>query len=186
MNQSYLAAAYGYGIYLLAWERMPENTHISAIFAMGDRCTEDIGEAGPDTDTGLGRLDIGCIAKAVYQANLHPASATLSVAAKLPMPSKATVALIAGRKPEDHYVLDDSGSVAKAFSKLENAVISSKKEDAHVIGEPPMILDAMKVSYTRLSVQAGGYQEAYETTSENSIVYFHKKSGVSLRPQSPN
>ena len=172
VNQSYLAAAYGYGIYLLAWERMPENTHISAIFAMGDRCTEDIGEAGPDTDTGLGRLDIGCIAKAVYQANLHPASATLSVAAKLPMPSKATVALIAGRKPEDHYVLDDPGSVAKAFSKLGNAVISSKQEDAHVIGEPPMILDAMKVSYTRLSVQAGGYQEVYETTSENSIVYF--------------
>ena len=173
VNQSYLAAAYGYGIYLLAWERMPEETHISSIFAMGDRCTEDIGETGPDTDTGLGRLDIGCIAKAVYQANLHPASATLSVAAKLPMPSKATVALIAGKKPEDHYVLDDPGSVAKAFSKLGNAVISSKKEDAHVIGESPIILDAMKVSYTRLSVQAGGYQEAYETTSENSIVYFH-------------
>ena len=174
VNQSYLAAAYGYGIYLLAWERMPAETHISAIFAMGDRCTEDIGEAGPDTDTGLGRLDIGCIAKAVYQANLHPASATLSVAAKLPMPSKATVALIAGRKPEDHYVLDDPGSVAKAFSKLGNAVISSKQEDAYVIGERPMILDAMKVFYTRLSVQAGGYQEAYETTSENSIVYFQR------------
>ena len=107
VNQSYLAAAYGYGIYLLAWERMPADTHISAIFAMGDRCTEDIGEAGPDTDTGLGRLDIGCIAKAVYQANLRPAEATLSVAAKLPVPSKATVVLISGKKPEEHYVLDD-------------------------------------------------------------------------------
>ena len=127
VNQSYLAAAYGYGIYLLAWERMPENTHISAIFAMGDRCTEDIGETGPDTDTGLGRMDIGCIANAVYNVNLNPASATLSVAAKLPVPSKATVALIAGKKPEDHYVLDDPASVAKAFFKLGNAVISSRK-----------------------------------------------------------
>ena len=32
----------------------------------------------------------------------------------------------------------------------------------------------MEVSYTRLSIQAGGYQEAYEKTSENSIVYFQR------------
>ena len=186
VNQSYLAAAYGYGVYLLAWERMPEETHISAIFAMGDRCIEDIGEKGPDTDTGLGRLDIGCIANAVYQTNLHPASATLSVAAKLPLPSKATLALIAGKKPEDHYVLDDPASVAKAFTRLGNLDASSRKEYSYVIGnlysghEPLILLNAMNVSYTRLSVQAGGYQESYETTSENSIVYFHYNNPLYL------
>ena len=69
---------YGFGVYLMAWERMPEEAHISAVFAMGDRCTEDLGAAGPDADTGLGRLDIGCMAYEVYKVNLDPTSATLS------------------------------------------------------------------------------------------------------------
>ena len=73
---------YGFGAYLKAWERMPEETHISAVFAMGDRCVEDLGAAGPDADTGLGRLDIGCMAYEVYKVNLDPTSATLSVAAR--------------------------------------------------------------------------------------------------------
>ena len=76
----YLETAYGFGVYQTAWERMPANTHISAIFAMGDRCTKDIGEAGPDAATGLGYLDVGCMAKEVYQVNLNPSAATLSVA----------------------------------------------------------------------------------------------------------
>ena len=73
---------YGFGAYLKAWERMPEETHISAVFAMGDGCVEDLGAAGPDADTGLGRLDIGCMAYEVYKVNLDPTSATLSVAAR--------------------------------------------------------------------------------------------------------
>ena len=76
----YFETAYGFGVYNTAWERMPANTHISAIFAMGDRCTKDIGEAGPDAATGLGYLDVGCMAKEVYQVNLNPSAATLSVA----------------------------------------------------------------------------------------------------------
>ena len=76
----YLETAYGFGLYLLAWQRMPAETHISAVFAMGDRCTLDIGEEGPDAATGLGFLDVGCIAREVYQANLDPSTATLSVA----------------------------------------------------------------------------------------------------------
>ena len=79
-NVTHLEAAYGFGLYLLAWQRMPAEAHISAVFAMGDRCTLDIGEEGPDAATGLGFLDVGCIAREVYQANLDPAAATLSVA----------------------------------------------------------------------------------------------------------
>ena len=79
-NVIHLEAAYGFGLYLLAWQRMPAEAHISAVFAMGDRCTVDIGEEGPDAATGLGFLDVGCIAREVYQANLDPSTATLSVA----------------------------------------------------------------------------------------------------------
>ena len=75
---------YAFGVYLQAWQRLPAETHISAVFAIGDQCTEDLGAAGPDADTGLGRLDIGCMAYKVYKVNLDPASATLTVAARLP------------------------------------------------------------------------------------------------------
>ena len=74
---------YAFGVYLASWDRLPQETHISAVFAMGDRCTEDLGAEGPDSDTGLGRLDIGCMAYEVYKVNLDPASATLSVAARI-------------------------------------------------------------------------------------------------------
>ena len=74
---------YAFGVYVASWERLPQETHISAVFAMGDRCTEDLGAAGPDSDTGLGRLDIGCMAYEVYKINLDPESATLSVAARI-------------------------------------------------------------------------------------------------------
>ncbi|MCY4325598.1 MAG: hypothetical protein OXC81_06215 [Betaproteobacteria bacterium] len=85
---------YAFGVYLQAWERMPETTHISAVFDIGDRCTEDLGTKGADADTGLGRLDIGCMAYEVYKVNLDPASATLTVAARVqgaPVASQADV-----------------------------------------------------------------------------------------------
>ena len=59
------AAPFAFASYLLAWERMPERTHISAVFDMALGCVEDLGEPGPDADTGLGRLDIGCMAFSV-------------------------------------------------------------------------------------------------------------------------
>ena len=79
---------YAFGVYLKAWERLPEQAHISAVFAIGDRCTEDLGTKGPDADTGLGRLDIGCVAYEVYKVNLDSDSATLTVAARLPSSGK--------------------------------------------------------------------------------------------------
>ena len=75
---------YGFGLYLMAWERMPAETHISAVFNIGDRCVEDIGAPGPDSDTGLGRLDVGCMVHEVYRVNLDPTAATLSVVARKP------------------------------------------------------------------------------------------------------
>ena len=59
------ASPFAFAAYLLAWERMPERTHISAVFDMALGCVEDVGEPGPDADTGLGRLDIGCMAFSV-------------------------------------------------------------------------------------------------------------------------
>ena len=193
VKHSHLSAAYGYGVYLLAWERMPENTHVSAVFAMGDRCTEDMGERGADPETGLGRLDIGCMANEVYKVSLDPVAATLSVAAKV-MEPQATVALVAGRKAEDHYVLDDPASIQGAFSDLGVTVAVGRKEKAYSMAQcnhcpSTRLLGSMGLlGYTVLDTQGGYYgayygasdhdestqavQEAYKTTPENSIVYF--------------
>ena len=83
----YQVPVYGFELYLMAWERMPAQTHISAIFKIGDDCTEDLGKPGPDAETGLGRLNIGCVINEVYKVNLNPAAATLSVAARKPSSS---------------------------------------------------------------------------------------------------
>ncbi|MCY4324863.1 MAG: hypothetical protein OXC81_02415, partial [Betaproteobacteria bacterium] len=81
IRQSY-ANAYAFAVYLKAWERLPAATHISAVFALADRCVEDLGAPGPDADTGMGRLDIGCMAGEVLKVNMNPTSATLSVVAR--------------------------------------------------------------------------------------------------------
>ena len=58
------SAPFGFATYLLTWERLPADTDIAAVFALAEACVEDIGAAGADADTGLGRLDIGCMADA--------------------------------------------------------------------------------------------------------------------------
>ncbi|MCY4325955.1 MAG: hypothetical protein OXC81_08080, partial [Betaproteobacteria bacterium] len=63
-----IPAAFAFAAYLNAWERMPERTHISAVFDLALGCVEDIGVPGADRDTGLGRLDIGCLAYEAVQA----------------------------------------------------------------------------------------------------------------------
>ena len=63
-------STYGFAAYVLAWERMPADTHISKVFELGDACAHDLGEAGADADTGLGRLDVGCMAGRIYQASV--------------------------------------------------------------------------------------------------------------------
>ncbi|MCY4324841.1 MAG: hypothetical protein OXC81_02300, partial [Betaproteobacteria bacterium] len=63
-----IPAAFAFAAYLSAWERMPGKTHSSAVFDMAVECIEDIGQPGPDIDTGLGRLDIGCLAYEAAQA----------------------------------------------------------------------------------------------------------------------
>ena len=47
---------------------MPARTHISAVFTLALSCVEDIGAANADDETGLGRLDLGCLAYGVTQA----------------------------------------------------------------------------------------------------------------------
>ena len=140
-----LAATYGYGVYLLAWERMPADTHISAIFAMGDKCTEDIGAPGPDANTGLGRLDIGCMASEVYKVRLDPTVATLSVAARKPSSpvvsvvadtTTMTVSLMVVKEtltaaPKKNKVL---AALSTEFSRLGIDTTTSRKENAYVIG----------------------------------------------------
>ena len=97
-------ATYGFGAYLTTWEKMPVATHISAIFAMGDRCALDVGRAGPDAVTGLGRLDIGCMASEAYRMNLDSLAATLSVATKAGNESpQVTVALAAGKNAKTYW-----------------------------------------------------------------------------------
>ncbi len=62
---------YGFATYLMAWERLPQSVGISIVFDMGDKCTQDMGMAGPDADTGLGRLDIGCMAAETYRKRVR-------------------------------------------------------------------------------------------------------------------
>ena len=72
------AAAFGFATYLLTWERMPQAATIGDVFSLARSCTEDLGDAGFDSETGRGRLDIGCMAYGAYRAN-NPASATTSL-----------------------------------------------------------------------------------------------------------
>ena len=68
VNLSGKASTFAFAAYLLAWERMPVRTHISAVFDLALDCVDDIGADGSDDDTGLGRLDIGCLAYEASQA----------------------------------------------------------------------------------------------------------------------
>ena len=63
-------STYGFAAYVMAWERMPADTPISKVFELGDACAHDLGEQGADADTGLGRLDVGCMAGRIYQASV--------------------------------------------------------------------------------------------------------------------
>ena len=132
------AASYGYGVYLAAWERMPEETHISAVFALGDRCTEDMGAAGADADTGLGRLDIGCVAHEVYKVRLNPSAATLSVAARvMPAAPAASVVLsvVAGKRKNTYWgTTGTPGTLGDDFARLGVTVVTHRKQNAYVIG----------------------------------------------------
>ena len=132
------AASYGYGVYLAAWERLPASTHISAVFALGDRCTEDMGDAGPDAETGLGRLDIGCVAHEVYKVRLNPSAATLSVAARvMPALPDASVVLsvVAGKRQSIHWgTTGTPGTLGEDFARLGVAVVTRRKSNAYVIG----------------------------------------------------
>ena len=110
---------YAFGVYLASWERLPEATHISAVFAMGDRCTEDLGAEGPDADTGLGRLDIGCMAYEVYKVNLDPESATLSVAARTRDSSEAAEAFVSNLNLQSHSVQLSSAGASDGPSQQQ-------------------------------------------------------------------
>ena len=63
-------STYGFAAYVMAWERLPEDTHVSEVFKLGDECAEDLGLPGADADTGLGRLDVGCMAGRVYEISV--------------------------------------------------------------------------------------------------------------------
>ncbi|MCY4325854.1 MAG: hypothetical protein OXC81_07560, partial [Betaproteobacteria bacterium] len=74
------SSPFAFAAYLMAWERMAANTHISAVFDMALGCIEDIGAPGPDADTGLGRLDIGCMAySSAHAPSCHPGYVLTSV-----------------------------------------------------------------------------------------------------------
>ena len=72
------SANLGFASYLLTWERMPQTVTVENLFEVVRGCVEDLGETGPDADTGLGRLDIGCLAFEAYK-KANP-SAVLSTA----------------------------------------------------------------------------------------------------------
>lgn len=71
------SSAYAFHVYLLTWERMAEEATIAQVFSLGDLCTIDLGEEGADEDTGIGRLDLGCMARASAQGVQPPESTTV-------------------------------------------------------------------------------------------------------------
>ena len=63
-------STYGFAAYLLAWERMAADTSVARVFELADACAHDLGKVGADADTGLGRLDMGCMASRIYAAGV--------------------------------------------------------------------------------------------------------------------
>ena len=129
------AATYAFGVYLTTWEKMPVNTHISAIFAMGDRCVYRYGKDEQDPIWGLGVLDIGCMAGEAYKVNLNPLVATLSVVAKAIIePPKATVSLAAGKDVQTYWdTTNRPETLAEDFARLGVAAVASRKDNAYVV-----------------------------------------------------
>ncbi|MCY4325332.1 MAG: hypothetical protein OXC81_04850, partial [Betaproteobacteria bacterium] len=192
------AHIYGFGLYLMAWERMPAATHISRVFKIGDDCTTDLGTPGPDADTGLGRLDIGCVIEEVYKANVNPLTTVLSVAARTP----------SARKQKKSFLNEvaRAADVNKEFTRLELMKTTSRKQSAYLINYRPCAdmadnhpsifycvhsinrqilyknhhrnLQTMDhQGYTRLHLADNGayrvnYDESYQQSSENSLVGF--------------
>ena len=76
------SAPFGFAAYLMAWERMPPETDIGAVFALALECVDDLGAPGADADTGLGRLDIGCMAHGARRAQDGDAAASMDEAAQ--------------------------------------------------------------------------------------------------------
>ena len=75
------SAPFVFAAYLMAWQRMPAGSHISAVYDLALSCVEDIGEPGPDADTGAGRLDIGCLAERTAQVpQCHPGHVLVAAA----------------------------------------------------------------------------------------------------------
>ena len=49
---------------------MAADTSVAKVFELADACAHDLGEVGADADTGLGRLDVGCMASRIYAASV--------------------------------------------------------------------------------------------------------------------
>ncbi|MCY4325227.1 MAG: hypothetical protein OXC81_04305, partial [Betaproteobacteria bacterium] len=68
-NNNNAGASFGFASYLMAWERMPQTVTVADLFDVVRDCVEDIGADGADAQTGLGRLNIGCLAFEAYKKN---------------------------------------------------------------------------------------------------------------------
>ena len=80
------SSPFGFATYLMAWERMPARTDIAAVFDLARSCVQDLGEPGADADTGLGRLDIGCMAYgATRMPECPPGSVLMSMTRCAPL-----------------------------------------------------------------------------------------------------
>ena len=128
------SAPFGFAAYLMAWERMAANTHISAVFDMALDCVDDIGAAGPDADTGMGRLDIGCLAHGAANApECHPGYVLVSVS---PVSCERFSYWDDLRQPLAFGGVDGESVIERAFRDVNlQARVTDRSGRAHMIAD---------------------------------------------------
>ena len=164
------ASTFAFAAYLMAWERMAAGTHISAVFDLARECAEDIGAVGVDDDTGLGRLDIGCLALR---------------SAEVPVCGPTSVLVSASEcgKPYDDYWDAVRGHVYNPFDPLSsplqlafrNAGIGGRRVDrsldAHVMGMQGNF-ELYQDMLTAQGIAPGAYMHAYLPTIFGGIIIY--------------
>ena len=168
LNGTSYATPFAFAAYLAAWQRMPAHTHISAVFDLARSCVVDIGEPGPDADTGLGRLDIGCLA---YRTTQVPSCHAGHVLVSIQIATcerfsywrdLRNIFMIGGDETPLNRAFADVGLARRVADRSSNAVFLGKSGAKH---SKERILDNLNItatiSYRFVPVAANITRDAY-------------------------
>ena len=170
-----LSTPFVFASYLMAWQRMPKNTHISAVFDLAISCVEDLGVPGADADTGLGRLDIGCLAEKTAQVpTCHPGHVLVAAA-------PARCERFSYQDDMRQFVsLDFGDPITRAFADVDLSAITDRSAAVHVAARADDLdlLDRIGLAagsnYTRIAPPGSlaDLKTAYQAIAANGLVSF--------------